>query len=144
MCPLRTGKRNSCGDGSSLDQWRGQHTHLDVLVSHEALTRTPELSAAPILPEKRRGANGERMQEYAHLAGLVRVAPVPLALFAQRARTATADAGSIDHAETAIDFSTLLLHTQLLVGWTAQRPVGLEREIVCSRNCRASGNCGLG
>ena len=120
MCPLRTGKRNRWGDGASLD----------VLVSHEALTRTPVLSAAPILPEERRGASDERMQEYAHLAWLARFAAIPLALLAQRAGTTTADAGSIDHAEAAIDFPPLLLNPQLLVGWTPERPVGLEREIV--------------
>lgn len=136
MYPLRTGKRNSGGDGSSLDQWRGQHAHLDVLVSHEALTRTPVLSAAPILPEERHGGSSERMQEYAHLAGLVRFAPVPLALLAQGAGATPADAGSVDHAQAAIDFLTLLLHTKLLVGWTAQRPVGLEREIVAREATR--------
>src|SRR4051812_16896168 len=87
-------------------------------------------SATPISPEERCGTNGERMEQEAHLAWLLGGTALPLALLAERTGPTTANAGRIHHAQAAIDFSTLLLNTKLLVCWTAQGPVWLEREIV--------------
>ncbi len=92
-----------------------RHAHLDPLVSHELLTGTSVLSAAPIPPEKRRKTNRERMQQHADLARLCGSVAIPLALLAQRTGTATADAGSIHHAQASIGLSALLMGAKLLV-----------------------------
>jgi hypothetical protein len=81
------------------------------------------------MPEERLTSHRERVQENAHLARFVRGVPIPLTLLSFRTRTATADAGSVHHAQAAIDFSTLLLNTKLLVGWTMECPIWLDREI---------------
>jgi hypothetical protein len=74
--------------------------------------------------------NPERMEQDTHLTWLCGGAAVPLTVFAQRTRTTTADAGSIDHAQASIRFPAPLLGDQGLLCWTAQRPVRLEGKIL--------------
>src|SRR5690349_16018308 len=45
-------------------------------------------------------------------------------------RSRQPDPGRIHHAQTAIDFATLLLDPKFLLGWTTKRPIWLERKIV--------------
>jgi hypothetical protein len=84
---------------------------------------TPMNPPTPVFPEDGLSTDHERMQQHTDLARLLGGAALPLALLAQRARTTTADAGRIHHAQAAIDFSTLLLDTKLLVCGTAEGPV---------------------
>lgn len=88
------------------------------------------LPSAPITPLQRGWIDNERMQEYAHLAWLRGLAAIPLTLLAQRARAATANAGSIHDAQASIGFSTPLLGDQRAPCWTAERPIGLERKVL--------------
>jgi hypothetical protein len=74
--------------------------YLDVLISYQPHTSPPMLSPTPIPPEKRSGADGERMQQDAYLAWLQGLAAIPLALVAQGTRTAIADTGSIRGSAT--------------------------------------------
>ena len=128
MCSLRAGQdRVRCAWRSGGR--RGQ-AHLDVLVSHELHTGASVRSPAPVAPEERGRADDERMQEYAHLAGLRGSAAIPLTLLAQETGTTTADAGGIDHAQTPIGFLAPFVCRKFLVGWTAQRPVGLEGKVL--------------
>ena len=101
------------------DGWRSRggrrQAHFNILVAHELHAGTPMCSPAPIAPEKRGRTNLERMQQHAYLARLCCGVAIPLALLAERTRTTTANAGSIHHAEAAIDFPALLLWDQLLI-----------------------------
>ncbi len=128
MGTLRTGKGYIYG-GWPGDSGR-RHLHLYALVSHKLHTGAPVFSATPVSPEQRRRTNLERMEQHADLTRLFGGAALPLALFAQGTRTTTADAGCIHHAQTAIDFSTLLLDTKLLACWIPEGSVRLEGEIV--------------
>ena len=105
------------------------HLNLDALGTNEVDTGTSMLSSAPVLPEKRFPSDSERMQEPAFLARLFGGVTIPLALLAQRAGTTIANTGAIHHAQAAISLSTMLLGHKRLPGWTAQRPVGLERKV---------------
>jgi len=69
------------------------------------------------------------MQQDTDLTRLLGGSAQPLALLAQRTRAATVSARSIHDAQTAIGFSALLLDTKLLLGWTMECPIWLEREI---------------
>ena len=96
--------------------WR--QAYLDTLISGELHTGASMLSAAPISPVQRRGTHLEGMEQHAHLPRFVRLAPLPLALLAQRAGTTTVDAGCIHQAQTSIGFSALLMHHQRLMSRT--------------------------
>ena len=83
--------------------------HLQALV-------TPHLDAGsaiepptPIAPEDRRCPDGQGMEQETDLARFGRVAAFPLTLPTQRTGTATADAGSLDQADTPVRFWTPLL-----------------------------------
>ncbi len=121
------------GNGRRLDRWSGRvprfHLNLHALVTKQLDACPPMISPAGVAPEERLTSHRERVQENAHLARFVRGVPIPLTLLSFRTRTATADAGSVHHAQAAIDFSTLLLHTKLLPGWTMECPIWLDREI---------------
>jgi hypothetical protein len=104
--------------------------HLHTLVAKQVDAGTSMNPSTPVTPSERFSPDHERMQEHTHLARLFGGAAVPLALLAQWAGTTSAHAGSIHNTQTAIDLSALLLDTKLLVCWTAEGPVWLEREIV--------------
>ena len=109
---------------------RRWQAYLDALVSHEFQTSAPVLSAAPIAPEQRGRTNLERMQQHTDLARFGRRRAIPLTLLAQGTGTTTADAGRIDHAQTPIGFLAPFVDRKGLLGWTAQRPVGLEGKVL--------------
>lgn len=54
----------------------------------------------------------------------------PLALLAQRTRTATANARPIDHAQAAIGFAAMFVREQLLIRRTTQGSISLEGKIL--------------
>jgi hypothetical protein len=68
------------------------------------------------------------MQQDTDLARLFGSAALPLALVAQWTGTTTVNAGSIHHAQASTRLSTLFMGMKLLVRWTVERPVWLERE----------------
>jgi hypothetical protein len=72
--------------------------------------------------------NGKRMQQHADVARFLGRAAIPLALLTQRAGATAPDTRCIDHTQTAITFSAVFLGPKRLPGWTAQRPIRLERE----------------
>ena len=102
---------------------------LDALIAQELDTGASVDSTTPVLPEERRIPNDKRMEQDAHLARLARFAPLPLTLVAQRAGTATANAGSIHHPQTAINLSALLMRGQRAPSRAAQGPIRLEKKI---------------
>lgn len=126
VCALRTGEDHVRGE------WRSggrRQADLDALLSHQLHAGASVFSAAPVAPEQRCGTHPQRMQEYTDLARLGRGVALPLTLFAQWARAAVANAGGIDHAQTAIGLSAPLLDPKRLSCGTAQRPIGLERKV---------------
>ena len=97
-------------------------------MSHQLHAGTPMFSAAPISPEQGCGTHPQRMQQHTHLARLGGGVALPLTLFAQWARAAVANAGGIDHAQTAIGFLTPLLGVkQLPCPRVAQRVLSEQR-----------------
>lgn len=108
---------------------RPRQADLDALVSHELHAGTSVCSPAPISPEERLTPNHRGMEEDAHLAWFHSGAAIPWTLLAQGTGAATVNAGSIRHAEAAIDFSALLMSPKRLPCWTTQRPVGRERNV---------------
>jgi hypothetical protein len=88
--------------------------------------------STPVSPEERFSADHEWMQQHADLARFLGGVAMPLALLAQQARTATANAGGIHYAEAAISLSTVLLGKQRVSCWAPKRSVWLERK-VCAR-----------
>jgi hypothetical protein len=140
---LRTGEDHLSGGGwRSDDRWR--QAHLKVLVSYQLHTGTPIFSAAPIAPEQGGGTHWQRMQQHTHLARLGRGVALPLTRLAQWARAAVANAGRIDHAQTAIGFLTPLLGVKRQPSGTAQRPIWLERKVGSSEAPRFLGGSGSG
>jgi hypothetical protein len=70
------------------------------------------------------------MQQHADLAWFCCGVALPLTLLTQRTGTTTANAGSIHHAQAAIDFSALFMRDQLLVSGTPLCPIGLESKVL--------------
>ncbi len=128
MRPLRTGQ------GRRRDRWAGRtagfHLHLHPLVRQQVDARPSMVTTTPIPPEYRSRADDQWMEQHADLARLCCGVAIPLTLLAQRTGAATANAGGIDHTQTAIGFSTPLMGRKRLPCWTPQRPIGLERKIL--------------
>jgi hypothetical protein len=126
MGALRAGER--CGPDGRCGRLR---FHLDhhLLVAEELHACPPMNPSAPVMPEKRLTPHSERVQENAHLARLCGLAAIPLALLAQRAGAATANAGSINHTQAAIGFPVLLMRDQSVPSRAPQGPIWLEREV---------------
>ncbi len=89
----------------------------------------PLVSSVPVSPEQRSGADRQGMKQDAHLARFGRGAPVPLALLTQRTRTATANAGPIDHAQAPISFSAVFMRQERAPCRTPQGSIRLEGKI---------------
>jgi len=66
------------------------------------------------------------MQKNADLAGLARLAAIPLTLLTKRTGTATVNAGSVHDTQASIGFSAVLMWGQCLVCWAPKRSIGLE------------------
>jgi hypothetical protein len=122
---------------------RGLQVDLHSLVTHQLQARLPMISTTPVTPEKRRISDRERMQEDTHLARLGRGVAIPLTLLAQRTGAATANAGSIHHAQAAIGFSALLMREQLLGSRATQRAIGLEGKVLPREAARFPGQAHL-
>src|SRR5579863_168700 len=118
-------RQDRVGNGGRSGGGRRQ-AHLNALVAHELHAGTPMDSAAPIAPEERGSAHLERVQQHADLARLGSGTAIPLTLLTQLTGTAAADAGSIDHTQTPVGFSALLMGEQGLGSRAAQRAIGLE------------------
>ena len=106
---------------------------LDALIAQELDTGASVDSTTPVLPEERRIPNDKRMEQDAHLARLARFAPLPLALLAQRAGAATANAGGIHHAQASISFSAVFVRNQLLVSRAPKRPIELASKVLAGK-----------
>lgn len=130
MCPLRSRMDHRRRRGAALAGRVFCMPDLNVLITHKLHTGTSMLPAAPVTPEEGRTANGERVEQHTHLASFARGLAIPLTLLAQRTRTTTVDAGSIDHPQASIGFSALLMRDQLLVGGAPQCPIGLESKVL--------------
>src|SRR6266851_2526520 len=118
LCALCT------GEGQRRDSWIGgeSRVHLDLArVGCAAADMPADVAAGSSHAKPQRSrAHGKRMQQHAYLARLLGGAALPLALPSQRTGTATADAGRIHHAQTAIGFSAPLMGNQRLASRTAQ------------------------
>jgi len=110
MRPLRPGQGRRRAVRAGREGRR--HLHLQTLACEQLHARPPMLPSAPVTPEQRSRPHGKRMQQYAHLTWLLGDAALPLTLLAQRTRATTADAGRIDHTQTAIGFSAPLVDAQ--------------------------------
>ncbi len=138
---LRTGKRQwlihqEGGESSS-------HQYLQMLMAQKLHTHSSMLSPAPVTPEEGGRADDERVEQHAHLARLGGGTAIPLALLAQRTGTATADTGSIDHAQASIGFSAPFMREQVLTSRTPERAIGLKRKVGSGETPRFAG-CGRG
>lgn len=126
--PLRPGKDRRCG--VALAGWSWRLPDLNMLITHQLHTGSPMLPAAPVMPEERRPCDREGMQQDTDLARFCGGSAIPLALVAQRTRTTSAQAGSIDHAQAAIGFSAVFMREQLLMSRTEHRAIGLKRKVL--------------
>jgi hypothetical protein len=135
LCPREPIMSALCsGKGRRLDSEAGASggTDLDhnTLLAYQLDARPPVESTAPVIPEQGSRTDDEWMQQHAHLAGLGGSAAIPLTLLAQRTRTATADAGGIHQAQAPVGLSASFVCRKRLTGWTTQRPIRLEGEIL--------------
>jgi hypothetical protein len=128
MGTLGTGKRrrrdNEAGRTGRFDLNR------DALRTQNLHTGSPVDPTTPVPPKQRKRTNSQWMQEDAHLARLFGGAALPLALLAQWAGAAMANAGRIHDPQAAIDLSATLVGRERLPCWTAEHPIRLEREIL--------------
>ena len=127
MRSLRTGEDHIHGMRRS---GRRRKAYLDTLVSHKLHAGAPVFSTAPIMPEERGRADNEWMQKNADLAGLARLAAIPLALLTERTGTATVNAGSIHDTQASMGFSAVLMWGQCLVCRAPKRSIGLESKVL--------------
>ena len=138
LCPGEPRMGTLCaGKGCRLDSQARRSGRpdldLDALIAQELDTGASVDSTTPVLPEERRIPNDKRMEQDAHLARLARFAPLPLALLAQRAGAATANAGSIHHAQASISFSAVFVRNQLLVSRAPKRPIELASKVLAGK-----------
>jgi len=127
MGTLGTGKRQGSDGESGIPRL---HMDLHLLVAEKLDAGSPMNPSTPVVPSDRLWPDGQWMQQHAHLAWLLGFAPIPLALLAEWAGAATANAGGIDQPQTPIGLSTPLLGNQGASCWTPERPIGLEREVL--------------
>jgi hypothetical protein len=116
-------RRSSSGSG---ENW----LHLDLqALAMQTQAGMSLVPSGPVSPEKRSRSHCQRMEQHAHLTRFGCGAPAPLALLPQRTRTTIANAGSRDHPQTAISFSTAFKRDQCVACGTPQGPIGLERKV---------------
>lgn len=129
------------GGSSAGKSWFYQD--LQVLAM-QTDTCTPLVPSVPVPPEQWSGTHGEGMKQYADLARFRRGATVPLALLAQGARTARANASSIDHTQALISFSAIVMRQEHAPSRTTQRPTWLEGKVNSREVVRFPGRGGGG
>lgn len=126
MRPLGARNRRR-GRSSRLREGR---FHLDVQVlAVQTQTGPPLMSSAPVSLEQRSRSHVQGMKQDAHLAWFGCGASTPLALLAQRTRTATANTRSIDHAQAPIGFSTVFVRQECAPSRATQAPIRLEGKV---------------
>ena len=104
--------------------------HLNLQALAMQTQAGPSLvSSAPVAPEQRSRAYRQGMEQDAHLARFGRCAAAPLALLPQRTGATIANAGGVDHPQTAIAFSAAFMRNQHVICWAPKRPIGLERKV---------------
>jgi hypothetical protein len=103
--------------------------HVYPLMAQELDTGPTIPPAAPVSPQQRSRSDREGMQQYTHLTRLGCHFPLPLALLAQRARAATADAGGVHDAQASIGFPAPFVGRELLPSGTAQCAIGLQGKV---------------
>ena len=125
------------GKGQRLDVWAGSIDRLDLyfypLLAQQLSARSSMHPTAPISPEQWPLTSHQRMEHQTHPAGFLGGATVPLTGLAQRTLATLADPGRIDDTQAPIPFCAPLLRKERLPGRTAQRPIGLEGEILTSK-----------
>ncbi len=103
---------------------------LDVqALAMQVETCLPLVSPIPVPPQQRSRSHRQGMEQDADLARFACFAPAPLALLPQRTRTAIANAGGIDHPQTAIAFSTPFMRNQDIACGTPKRPIRLKGKV---------------
>ncbi len=127
MRPLRPGQGRRRAVRAGREGRR--HLHLQALACEQPHARPPMLPSAPVTPEQRSRPHGKGMQQYAHLTWLLGDAALLLTLLPHRTRATTADAGRIDHAQTAIGFSAPLVDAQGLPCWAAECAIRLRNKV---------------
>jgi hypothetical protein len=90
---------------------------------------SPIACAAPILPEHRKRARAEGMQQQTHPAWFLRGRPVPLALRAQMTVTTVSGLGGEKYSQGAIRFAALFSRMQALASWAAQGAIRLRNKV---------------
>lgn len=99
------------------------------MLAMQTQASVPLVPSVPVSPEERCRSHRKRMEQDAHLARFSCCAATPLALLTQQAGTAVANAGGIDHPQTAITLLTSFMRDQHVACWTSQGPIRLERKI---------------
>lgn len=104
--------------------------HLNVqALAVQTQTGPPLMASGPVPPEQRGRAYRQGMEEHTDLAWFGCGVSTPLALLAQRTGTATANAGTIDHAQAPIGFSAVLMWEERAPSRATQRPIRLEGKV---------------
>src|SRR5690348_7857188 len=105
-------------------------------------TGVPLVPPVPVSPEEWSRGYRQGMKQAADLARFARLAPAPLALFAQGTRATIANTGRIDDSQTAITFSPSLMGDQDVARWTPQRPIRLKGKVGSSEAASLPGRRG--
>src|SRR6266487_4897137 len=98
--------------GSRLSSRESRFSQDLQILAMQTDTRQPLVPSIPVSPEEWSRSHCQGMEQHADLARFGCCAAVPLALLTQRTRTAIANTGRIDHAETAITLSTSFMRDQ--------------------------------
>ena len=128
----RSARESDADSIARLAEVGGPSLDLDALIAQELDTGASVDPTTPVLPVERRIPNDKRMEQDAHRPSF---RPLPLALLAQRAGAATANAGGIHHAQASISFSAVFVRNQLLASRAPKRPI----ELASPRPGRKSG-----
>jgi hypothetical protein len=142
MRALRTGQ------GRRRDVWVGREgrlrLNLQALASQPPHTCSPMKPPTPIPPEQGGRAHRERMQQQTHPAGFYRLWAMPLTLLAQPTAATVYDPSGVEYPQRAIGLGALLGRVQRLACWTAERPIGLESEVLSREAASFPGGGGGG
>src|SRR5258708_4231437 len=120
------------------------YQHLHPLGTQQLLAHPSMKPPTPITPKQGRGTHDEGMQEHTRLTRFRRSTALPLTLFSQRARTATADAGSVHHTQASISFPASLMGDERLASGTAQRAIRLQGKVATGETTRLPGRGDFG
>jgi hypothetical protein len=95
------------------NRWGEGRFHLDLqALAMQAQAGVSLVPSVPVSPEDGIRTHRKRMEQDAHLAWFGCRAPAPLALLPQRTRATLANAGGINHPQTAINCSAAFMWTR--------------------------------